>query len=86
MLQNELKAMLNEEECIGVPADEEYQEYLIDYILDENLFENELSDYCVFPIGYNQSIIYIKSDNPLTGGRQAISLQYDSKMLRTDGI
>lgn len=36
--------------------------------LDENLFENELSDYCVFPIGYNQSIIYIKSDNPLTGG------------------
>ena len=26
MLQNELKAMLNEEECIGVPADEEYQE------------------------------------------------------------
>ena len=53
MLQNELKAMLNEEECIGVPADEEYQEYLIDYILDENLFENELSDYCVFPIGYN---------------------------------
>ena len=60
MLQNELKAMLNEEECIGVPADEEYQEYLIDYILDENLFENELSDYCVFPIGYNQSIIYIK--------------------------
>ena len=23
MLQNELKAMLNEEECIGVPADEE---------------------------------------------------------------
>lgn len=25
MLQNELKAMLNEEECIGVPADEEYQ-------------------------------------------------------------
>ena len=68
MLQNELKAMLNEEECIGVPADEEYQEYLIDYILDENLFENELSDYCVFPIGYNQSIIYIKSDNPLTGG------------------
>ena len=32
MLQNELKAMLNEEECIGVPADEEYQEYLIDYI------------------------------------------------------
>ena len=52
MLQNELKAMLNEEECIGVPADEEYQEYLIDYILDENLFENELSDYCVFPIDY----------------------------------
>ena len=47
MLQNELKAMLNKEECIGVPADEEYQEYLIDYILDENLFENELSDYCV---------------------------------------
>lgn len=39
MLQNELKAMLNEEECIGVPADEEYQEYLIDYILDENLLK-----------------------------------------------
>lgn len=68
MLQNELKAMLNEEECIGVPADEGYQEYLVDYILDENLFENELSNYCVFPIGYNQSIIYIRSDNPLTGG------------------
>ena len=31
MLQNELKAMLNEEECIGVPADEEYQE-LIDAV------------------------------------------------------
>ena len=75
MLQNELKAMLNEEECIGVPADEEYQEYLIDYILDENLFENELSDYCVFPIGYNQSIIYIKSDNPLTGGDRRFRIQ-----------
>ena len=68
MSQNELKTMLNEEDCIGVPADEGYQEYIIDYILDENLFENELSDYCVFPIGYNQSIIYIRSDNPLTGG------------------
>ena len=66
--RNKLKAMLSEEECIGVPADEGYQEYLVDYILDENLFENELSDYCVFPIGYNQSIIYIRSDNPLTGG------------------
>lgn len=68
MPEKELKAMLNEEDCIGVPADEGYQEYLVDYILDENLFENELSDYCVFPIGYNQSIIYIRSDNPLTGG------------------
>ena len=68
MFEKELKAMLNEEDCIGVPADEGYQEYLVDYILDENLFENELSDYCVFPIGYNQSIIYIRSDNPLTGG------------------
>ena len=43
MLQNELKAMLNEEECIGVPADEEYQEYLIDYILDDNIFVYLLS-------------------------------------------
>ena len=68
MPEKELKAMLNEEDCIGVPAEEGYQEYLVDYILDENLFENELSDYCVFPIGYNQSIIYIRSDNPLTGG------------------
>ena len=68
MFEKELKAMLNEEDCIGVPADEGYQEYLVDYILDENLFENELSNYCVFPIGYNQSIIYIRSDNPLTGG------------------
>lgn len=68
MSENKLKAMLNEKDCIGVPADEGYQEYLVDYILDENLFENELSDYCVFPIGYNQSIIYIRSDNPLTGG------------------
>ena len=68
MFENKLKVMLNEEDCIGVPANEAYQEYLVDYILDENLFENELSDYCVFPIGYNQSIIYIRSDNPLTGG------------------
>ena len=51
MLQNELKAMLNEEECIGVPADEEYQEYLIDYILDENLFENELQITVCFQLG-----------------------------------
>ena len=68
MPENELKALLSERECIGVPADEGYQEYLIDYMLDENLFENELSEYCVFPIGYNQSIVYIRSDNPLTGG------------------
>lgn len=68
MPQNELKALLSEKECIGVPADEGYQEYLIDYLLDENFFKNELSDDCVFPIGYNQSIIYIRSDNPLTGG------------------
>ena len=56
----------------GEPAEdevteEEYQEYLVDYLLDENFFENELADYCVFPIGYNQSIVYIKSKNPLTG-------------------
>ena len=51
-----------------LPVDiEEYQEYLVDYLLDENFFENELADYCVFPIGYNQSIVYIKSKNPLTG-------------------
>ena len=66
--QDKLKTLLHEEDCIGVPASEEYQEYLIDYLLDENLFENELADYCVFPIGYNQSIVYVKSDAPLTGG------------------
>ena len=65
--QNEIKGMLREEDCVGVPANEEYQEYLVDYLLDENLFENELSKYCVFPIGYNQSIVYIKSNNPLMG-------------------
>ena len=68
MFSNELKMQLAQKDCIGVPANEEYQEYLIDYLLDENLFENELADYCVFPIGYNQSIVYVKSDNPLTGG------------------
>lgn len=68
MVRNELKMQLTENDCIGVPASEEYQEYLIDYFLDENLFENELADYCVFPIGYNQSIVYVKSDTPLTGG------------------
>lgn len=66
--ENSLKASLRAEDCIGVPASEEYQEYLIDYLLDENLFENELADYCVFPIGYNQSVVYVKSDAPLTGG------------------
>lgn len=68
MIRNELKAQLTDKDCIGVPASEEYQEYLIDYLLDENLFENELADYCVFPIGYNQSVVYVKSDTPLTGG------------------
>ena len=65
--QDGLKALLQEKDCVGVPANEEYQEYLVDYLLDENFFENELADYCVFPIGYNQSIVYIKSKNPLTG-------------------
>ena len=65
--QDGLKAVLQEKDCVGVPANEEYQEYLVDYLLDENFFENELADYCVFPIGYNQSIVYIKSKNPLTG-------------------
>lgn len=65
--QDGSKALLREKDCVGVPANEEYQEYLVDYLLDENLFENELADYCVFPIGYNQSIVYIKSKNPLTG-------------------
>ena len=36
--QNEIKGMLREEDCVGVPANEEYQEYLVDYLLDENLF------------------------------------------------
>ena len=57
--QDGLKALLQEKDCVGVPANEEYQEYLVDYLLDENFFENELADYCVFPIGYNQSIVYI---------------------------
>ena len=65
--ENKLTVLLREEDCIGVPASEEYQEYLIDYLLDEKLFENELADYCVFPIGYNQSIVYVKSDAALTG-------------------
>lgn len=51
MLQNELKAMLNEEECIGVPADEEYQEYLIDYILDENLLKMNFQITVCFQLG-----------------------------------
>ena len=62
--------MSQNKDCIGVPASEEYQEYLIDYLLDESLFKNELADYCVFPIGYNQSIVYVKSNVPLTGGDQ----------------
>ena len=49
--QDGLKALLQEKDCVGVPANEEYQEYLVDYLLDENFFENELADYCVFPIG-----------------------------------
>ena len=47
MLQNELKAMLNEEECIGVPADEEYQEYLIDYILTRIFLKMNFRLLCV---------------------------------------
>ena len=39
--QDGLKALLQEKDCVGVPANEEYQEYLVDYLLDENLFENE---------------------------------------------
>ena len=40
--QDGLKALLQEKDCVGVPANEEYQEYLVDYLLDENFFENEL--------------------------------------------
>ena len=35
--QDGLKAVLQEKDCVGVPANEEYQEYLVDYLLDENL-------------------------------------------------
>ena len=34
--QDGLKALLQEKDCVGVPANEEYQEYLVDYLLDEN--------------------------------------------------
>ena len=36
--QDGLKALLQEKDCVGVPANEEYQEYRVDYLLDENFF------------------------------------------------
>ena len=81
--QDGLKALLQEKDCVGVPANEEYQEYLVDYLLDENFFENELADYCVFPIGYNQSIVYIKSKNPLTGDDRRF--RYGFRRIRRNG-
>lgn len=66
-MEGKLRAMLREEDCIGVPASEEYKEYLIDYMTEEPFFEKDLSNYCVFPIGFNQSIVYMRSDESLTG-------------------
>lgn len=54
-------------DCLGVPASEEFQEYLVDYLFEEELFEEEDVSYCVYPIGYNQSVVYVRTDEPLTG-------------------
>lgn len=69
--------------CSHAAVSEEYQSYLIDYLLDGAAFLAEEPSICTESLGYNQAIVYIRQPGTFTGERADID--YD-KVPRVYGL
>ena len=60
------------DDCANVAVDENYQNYLIDYLLGGDSFLENYPSLCLEPVGYNQAIAYIYQPGAFTGEREDI--------------
>lgn len=60
------------DDCANAAIDENYQNYLIDYLLDGAAFLENYPFLCIEPIGYNQAIVYMNQPGTFTGEKEDI--------------
>lgn len=80
--------------CANAAIDENYQNYLIDYLLDRGSFLENYPDLCLDSVGYNQAIAYIYQPGDFTGEREDIDYNkvprvyglMDSRELEAAGV
>lgn len=83
-----------ERDCANAAIDENYQNYLIDYLLDGGSFLENYPDLCLDPVGYNQAIAYMYQPGDFTGEREDIDYNkvprvyglMDSRELEAAGV
>lgn len=52
------------ENCGNAAQNEAFQHYIIDFSLDWELFTERFPDYCITPVGFNQAVVYFRSEEP----------------------
>lgn len=72
-----------ERDCANAAIDENYQNYLIDYLLDGGSFLENYPDLCLDPVGYNQAIAYMYQPGDFTGEREDIDYNKVPRGART---
>lgn len=80
--------------CVNAAIDEDFQNYLIDYLLDGAEFLQKYPSACLEPVGYNQAILYFYQPGPFTGEKEDIDYNkvprlyglMDSRELEETGV
>lgn len=80
--------------CADAAINENYQNYLIDYLLDGAEFLERYPSVCLEPVGYNQAILYVYQPGPFTGEKEDIDYNkvprlyglMDSRELEETGV
>ena len=57
----------------NVAVDENFQNYLIDYLLDREIFEQRYPFVCVEPLGQNQAVVYVEQNQLFTGESKEVN-------------
>lgn len=80
--------------CVNAAIDEDFQNYLIDYLLDGAEFLQKYPSACLEPVGYNQAILYFYQPGSFTGEKEDIDYNkvprlyglMDSRELEETGV
>ncbi len=68
-----VQQLSGEQRCVNTAMDEKFHNYLIDYLLDREIFEERYPSVCVEPLGQNQAVVYVEGSDRFTGEDKEVS-------------